>query len=155
MNPLPAKRRKLDHTSTSPDDSESESRQPQSPSIISKEAPAPPRPVHIKPAHDGDDSALYSGEIYKSSLFKLQVDELLREVAPNYEKRFDGLIEALHKVKGLVESIEAHQALPVSQWISSHKIILLTLALTDFRRHKVAAQNTQNYSPFSGPKARQ
>jgi U3 small nucleolar RNA-associated protein 22 len=135
MNPLPAKRRKLDHTSTSLDDSESEAHEPQSTPNISKEALAPPRPTHTKRAHGDDDAALYAGGIYKSSLFKLQVDELLREVAPSYEKRFGGLTETLHKLKGLIEGIEERDALSVSQWISPHEVILLTLARTDFRRH--------------------
>jgi U3 small nucleolar RNA-associated protein 22 len=107
MSSLPAKRRKLDHTSTSLDDSESESN-------ISKAAPAPPRPRHTKRTHDDDDAALYAGGIYKSSLFKLQIDELLREVAPNYAKRFCGLTETLHKLKGLIEGIEERDALSVS-----------------------------------------
>jgi len=114
MSSLPAKRRKLDHTSTSLDDSESESNEPQSAPNISKEAPAPPRPRHTKRTHNDDDAALYAGGIYKSSLFKLQVDELLREVAPNYAKRFCGLTEALRKLKGLIEGIEERDALSVS-----------------------------------------
>lgn len=114
MSSLPAKRRKLDHTSTTYDDSELETSEQQSAPNLSNEVRAPSKPTHTKRIHDGDDAALYAGGLHKSSLFKLQVDELLREVAPNYEKRFSGLTEALHKLKGLIEGIEGRDTLSVS-----------------------------------------
>jgi U3 small nucleolar RNA-associated protein 22 len=106
MSPLPAKRRKLDRAS--------EANDLQAAPDISKDAPAMLNPTRTKRAQDGDDAALHAGALYKSSLFKLQVDELLREVTPKYEKRFGGLTEALHKLKGLVEGIEERGALSVS-----------------------------------------
>jgi U3 small nucleolar RNA-associated protein 22 len=114
MSPLPAKRRKLDHDPTSLDDSESEAIEQRSPPDVSTETPAPSKPKRAKREHYDDDAALYAGGLYKSSLFKLQVDELLREVAPNYEKRFNGVTEALHKLKGLIEGIAAREPLSVS-----------------------------------------
>jgi U3 small nucleolar RNA-associated protein 22 len=114
MSPLSAKRRKLDHDPTSLDDSESEANEQRSSPDISTETQASSKPTRAKGAHDGDDAALYSGGLYKSSLFKLQVDELLREVAPKYEKQFSGVSEALHKLKGLIEGIAEREALSVS-----------------------------------------
>jgi len=114
MSPLPAKRRKLDHSVTSLDDSDTESHKEQPASNLSREDARPLRATDIKPVRDGDDAALYAGGLYRTSLFKLQVDELLREVAPNYEKRFGGLTAALHKLKGLIEGIEERDALSVS-----------------------------------------
>ncbi|KAE9369461.1 pre-rRNA processing protein-like protein Utp22 [Stipitochalara longipes BDJ] len=126
MSPLPAKRRKLDHSSTPLDNSETYEQQPAS--IASREDAVPPKPTHNKQVHEGDDAALYSGGLYKSSLFKLQVDELLREVAPNYEKRFGGLTKTLHKLKGLIEDIEEHDALSIAEatkWLhKSHRIAI-------------------------------
>ena len=116
MSSFPTKRQKLAHDSASPDGSESEGNGPkqQSPPGNSTEATAPPKSTTTKRTRDGDDGALYSGGLYRSVLFKLQIDELLREVVPNYEKRFSGLNEALHKLKSVIEGIQERDALPVS-----------------------------------------
>ncbi len=111
MSPFPAKRRKLDRSATTPDDSETEQRPT---SNASREVAVPPKPTNTTRVLEADDAALYAGGLYKSSLFKLQVDELLREVVPNYEKRFDGLTAALHRLKGLIEGTEERGALSVS-----------------------------------------
>ncbi|CAD6503123.1 BgTH12-02792 [Blumeria graminis f. sp. triticale] len=49
------------------------------------------------------------------SIFTLQADELLAEVEPNYEKEFDGVNDVLHRLKGLIENIEARQPLSVNE----------------------------------------
>jgi len=121
MSPLPTKRRKLDH-------SPAESDEGRTASDPSRDDAAPARPTNTKRVHDGDDAALYAGGLYRSSLFKLQVDELLREVAPNYEKRFGGLPAALHKLKGLIEGIEEQDALSVSFQTPIFPVQLLTFA---------------------------
>ncbi|KAL4923279.1 rRNA-processing protein UTP22 [Aspergillus undulatus] len=50
------------------------------------------------------EMALASG-IYKSSFFKLQLDELIAESRPNYEKQLATLKDTLHGVKDLIESL--------------------------------------------------
>jgi len=114
MGPSPPKRRKLD--SASSDMSEAEENVPieeLAPVASAKKAPAS-KSNHTMRTQEEDDAALYAGGLYRSSLFKLQVDELLREVLPNYEKRFSGVSEALHKLRGLIEGIEEREALSVS-----------------------------------------
>lgn len=64
-------------------------------------------------SQNADDSALYSGGVYKSSMFKLQVGELLAEVRPNYEKRLGGVDQALHRLNSLIEGIQRREMLPV------------------------------------------
>jgi U3 small nucleolar RNA-associated protein 22 len=113
MSPLPAKRRKLNHNATPVDSSLSEANEQHSPPLASNEILASPKPTKATRASDGGDAVLYAGGAYKSSMFKLQVDELLREVVPNYEKRFSGVTETLHKLKGLIEEIAEREALSV------------------------------------------
>jgi U3 small nucleolar RNA-associated protein 22 len=123
MRPFATKRRKLDHDLTSLDGSESEGNSPQGASVrdSTKEPPPSSKTIRAKRTLDDDDGALYAGGLYKSSLFELQVHELLREVQPNYEKRFRGLNDALHRLKGLIEGIEERNALSVSREIHSVK----------------------------------
>lgn len=123
MAPQSPKRRKLDH-SASPeredgdmsgeesDDSSSEESTSNAPAATQKR----PRPAQ---SHNADDSALYSGGVYKSSMFKLQVDELLAEVQPNYEKRLGGVDQALHRLNSLIEGIQGREMLPVGSKLLS------------------------------------
>lgn len=48
--------------------------------------------------------AMASG-FYKSSFFKLQMDELLTGLRPNYDKQISKLQDTLHKVKNAIESL--------------------------------------------------
>jgi len=48
--------------------------------------------------------AMASG-FYKSSFFKLQMDELLTSLRPNYDKRISKLQDALHKLKETIENL--------------------------------------------------
>lgn len=84
-----------------------------------------PKPTTVEPAqngvrrdehpakssmnHRGKDErsaelAMASG-FYKSSFFKLQMDELLTGLRPNYEKRVSNLQDTLHKVKSAIETL--------------------------------------------------
>ncbi|KAG0647352.1 U3 small nucleolar RNA-associated 22 [Hyphodiscus hymeniophilus] len=63
--------------------------------------------------HDDDNNAIYAGGLYKSSMFKLQVDEMLAEVQPNYEKRAGVIDEALRTLKGSIERIEDREGLSI------------------------------------------
>lgn len=106
MAPLSTKRRKLDNgRSVSPsEDESSDIEQTPAPDSEPKQAQTTAQP-RAKRTADDDDPAIYAGGLYKSSLFKLQVDELLTEVQPNYEKRLKGVDDLLRKLKGLIEGI--------------------------------------------------
>jgi U3 small nucleolar RNA-associated protein 22 len=124
MGPLSPKRRKLDHQS---DDSDIANREnasdedgtaTQSSSeeeSLSNQGPTSKQP-HTRPKHvqNTDESALYAGGMYKSSMFKLQVDEMLAEVRPNSEKQMGWVEAALHKLNTVIGAIEERDALPVS-----------------------------------------
>ncbi|KAJ5819680.1 hypothetical protein N7474_005271 [Penicillium riverlandense] len=58
--------------------------------------------------------AMASG-FYKSSFFKLQMDELLSGLRPNYENRVSKLQEALHKVKDAIENLPEKPPKPISE----------------------------------------
>ena len=107
MAPLPAKRRKIQHGDGGETDSENGLLEP-SDSNIEK-----PPTVQPKRAQDVDENALYSGALYNSSMFKLQIDEMLAQVQLNYEKRMPGVDEVLRRLKTLIESIENRAVLPV------------------------------------------
>lgn len=121
MAPLPSKRRKLNHDSDEIVSDEEAARNTdeiddQSSAESEDDAPiAHPKKPLARPnrAHE-DDSAIYAGGDYKSTLFKLQVDELLAEVKPNYERRLRGVDEALRTLKGLIDLIEERDAVSVS-----------------------------------------
>ena len=52
---------------------------------------------------------------YKSSFFKLQMDELLTGLRPNYDKRISKLQETLHKVKHAIETLPENPPKTVSE----------------------------------------
>ncbi|CZR57424.1 related to nucleolar RNA-associated protein (NRAP) [Phialocephala subalpina] len=146
MAPLPSKRRKLEHTPSdkSMDEDQSENHIDQQSSAESADEAAIPQlkqaPLRQKHTQAIDDAALYAGGSYKSSLFKLQVDELLAEVQPNYEKRLSGVNEALRKLKTSLEGIEDREPGSVSEATkslqNSHKI---TVPFPDPKPDKNAA----------------
>ncbi len=70
-----------------------------------------------KQATEADSSAMYAGDLFKSSMFKLQLDEMLLEVRPNYAKLLEPIDNALRKLKTLIEDIEDREPLTVSQVI--------------------------------------
>ncbi|KAL2072272.1 hypothetical protein VTL71DRAFT_11615 [Oculimacula yallundae] len=126
MAPISTKRRKLDDgRSVSPSDIDttdldhSVTQNPEPKQAQTASQARPKRP-------GDDDTAIYAGGLYKSSLFKLQVDELLAEVQPNYEKRLNGVDDLLRKLKGLIEGIVEREAVSVAEatkaLLKSHKI---------------------------------
>ena len=106
MAQFPPKRRKLHHKDEETDSTDGISEGPSD--AIAKQPPA--RQKHIQ---DIDESALYSGGLCNSSMFKLQIDEMLSQVHLNYEKRMPGVDEALRRLKTLIEAIEDREMLPV------------------------------------------
>ncbi|KAI9773444.1 MAG: hypothetical protein M1840_007660 [Geoglossum simile] len=61
--------------------------------------------VHIARNMAPQDGQMLAGEMYKSSMFKLQLDELLAEVQPNYEKRMAPIEDTLRRLKAVIEQI--------------------------------------------------
>lgn len=47
----------------------------------------------------------FASGLYKSGFFKLQVDELLTELRPNYELQISKIQSTLHRLKGIIEAI--------------------------------------------------
>ncbi|KUJ10623.1 pre-rRNA processing protein-like protein Utp22 [Mollisia scopiformis] len=134
MTQLPSKRRKLGHTPSAELTQEDESENvydAQSAEESADEVAIPQsKQAALRPKHSQaiDDAALYAGGSYKSSLFKLQVDELLAEVQPNYEKRLTGVNEALRKLKTFIEEVEDCDPVSVTEatksLLKSHKITI-------------------------------
>lgn len=125
MAPVSSKRRKLDHStlelgSTSPkitvgntEDSGQLSPDGEEDEGVSRMASKQP---HRRPKQQQtiDESALYAGGMFKSSMFKLQVDEMLTEIRPNYQKSMAWADDALHRLYTIIGTIEEREALPVS-----------------------------------------
>lgn len=55
-------------------------------------------------ASSSAELALASG-LYKSSFFKLQVDELLTELRPNYDQQISKIQSTLHRLKDIIEAV--------------------------------------------------
>ncbi|RDL32495.1 putative pre-rrna processing protein utp22 protein [Venustampulla echinocandica] len=83
---------------------------------------------------DDDEHALYAGGLFKSSMFKLQVDEMLRELRPNYERRLRGADDMLRKLKAWIEDIRDSDELSPADCVK-----------TLFKSHKISV-------PFPDPK---
>lgn len=66
--------------------------------------------------HDGliDFESRSSTRVSPASTFVLQTDELLKETKVDYGAAFKGLDGQLHKIKGIIDSIEPHDPQPVS-----------------------------------------
>jgi U3 small nucleolar RNA-associated protein 22 len=56
----------------------------------------------------------YSGELYKSNIFKLQVDELLEQLKPDFLRAETSIATLLRTVKNIVEAIPPRDAISVS-----------------------------------------
>lgn len=54
-----------------------------------------------------------SSEAYSPSIFQMQIDELLSEVRPKYEKHMVELERALSKIKAIVEGIPSRETTSV------------------------------------------
>ena len=59
-------------------------------------------------------SVLHTNGSNNTNMFNIQLDELLTEVKPNYQKRMRKLKSALHKLKSVIENIPPRGPLPVS-----------------------------------------
>jgi hypothetical protein len=82
-------------------------------------------------AKDSHLATTRSGGMSRSSMFKLQADEMLLAVQPNYAKIMGPIDKALHRLKILIESIEDREPLtvrtsPLQVWSS---VLMLLLRL--------------------------
>lgn len=111
MEPQISKRRKLE-------DGEAADASGDSDNEVSNANGSAPQKAGMKRSREQSASAPYSGESYKSSLFKLQVDEMLSEVKPDYEKRFGPVDNALRRLKTLIEAIPSSEPAPVRHGVS-------------------------------------
>jgi len=115
MEPQISKRRKLEDGEAAHASGESDNE------ASNATAPAAQK-AGMKRNREQSASAPYSGESYKSSLFKLQVDEMLSEVKPDYEKRFGPVDNALRRLKTLIEAIPASEPAPVRLSMRCNKL---------------------------------
>ena len=99
MDSHAAKKRKVEHSDvshrTDGTDGHMDGRK-QSPKLVNG---------HATRNMGSQDDQLLVGEMYKSSMFKLQLDELLAEVQPSYVKRMVPVENALRKLKAVIERI--------------------------------------------------
>lgn len=64
--------------------------------------------------NNGFQGGGYTGEVYKSNLFKLQVDELLQRVRPRHGKKEAHAEDALRTLKAIIERIPDREPQAVS-----------------------------------------
>ncbi|KAF2751624.1 Nrap protein [Sporormia fimetaria CBS 119925] len=112
------KRRKLRHESEdgsaleSEDTSMSRANPQEEQHAMSKAAPHKPHRTRPElPLQDG----VYTAEVYKSNMFKLQVDELLEQVKFKYGKKVVPLENAMRTLKTLIEQFPNREPLPISE----------------------------------------
>lgn len=113
MEPQTIKRRKLDTTAEMPQASDDAH---VSVPLGSATTQNPSGTVAGMKTHKSSSAAApFAGDAYNSSLFKLQVEEMLVEVKPNYAKRLGPIGNALRKLKTLIEGIPDREEMPVSK----------------------------------------
>ena len=103
-------------------------------------------------AQDGDNDALYAGGLYKSGMFKLQVDEMLAEIQPNYEKRAAAIDDALRRLKSLIEGIGDREALSVCYEIAQMKTFHQLIDVQIPEATKLLQKSHKIAIPFPDPK---
>ncbi|WYZ34333.1 hypothetical protein EsH8_I_000609 [Colletotrichum jinshuiense] len=70
-------------------------------------------PKRRKVSHQGDSRI--TANIATASPFVLQTDELLKEVKVDYAKALDGADSLLHRIKNLIDGIESHGPVPITE----------------------------------------
>jgi U3 small nucleolar RNA-associated protein 22 len=113
MEPQTTKRRKLDTTAEMPQTSDYSN-----PSVPMGAAATQNPAATMKSYKSSSAAAPFAGDAYNSSLFKLQVEEMLVEVKPNYAKRLGPVGNVLRKLKTLIEAIPDREEMPVSNCAS-------------------------------------
>ena len=59
---------------------------------------------------NGNSMEPFTSGMYKSSMYKLQVDEMLDEVRPDYERRMSAVDNLLRDLKAVIESLPEIEA---------------------------------------------
>lgn len=67
----------------------------------------------------------HSSDAHHSNLFELQIEEMLQEVRPNYERIMGPVDTALRRLKTLIESIEDREPLSVGAMLHHYYPIVL------------------------------
>jgi hypothetical protein len=123
------KRRKLHHAGQDedrrPSDPESEDKADQLsvPRSSSKVPVQKELDATTSRVRDSDLTAIRTGDMSISSMFKLQVDEMLLAVQPNYAKIMGSVDKALRRLKILIESIEDREPLTVGHFSVTSVVI--------------------------------
>jgi U3 small nucleolar RNA-associated protein 22 len=107
----------------------------------------------MKRSKSSSASAPFAGDAYNSSLFKLQVEEMLVEVKPNYAKRLGATGNALRKLKTLIEAIPDREQIPVSYCINFGIRSYMLNCYVVSRGDKISAEKPQDYRAFPRAKA--
>jgi U3 small nucleolar RNA-associated protein 22 len=111
------KRRKLRHDSEDGSASEGENGPALGTSVREDSRKFTPKPDQAKQVHKRQDAPLqdgvYTSEVYKSNMFKLQVDELLPQVKFKYGKKVASVENAMRSLKSIIEQIPSRDAAPV------------------------------------------
>ncbi|OBT93305.1 hypothetical protein VE01_08387 [Pseudogymnoascus verrucosus] len=110
MEPQTTKRRKLDTTAEMPQASDDSN--PSVPMGAAATQNPSGTAATMKSHKTSSAAAPFTGDAYNSSLFKLQVEEMLVEVKPNYAKRLGLVGNVLRKLKTLIEAIPDREEMP-------------------------------------------
>ncbi len=68
---------------------------------------------HRKQSTVPDNFGPYSGDVHNIGIFKLQVDEMLSAIKPNYRKRSAAVDNVLHQLKSIIDKIPDRKPLSV------------------------------------------
>jgi len=111
------KRRKLRHDSEDGSASEGENGSTPGTSVKEEQRKSTSHSDQIKPPHKRQDvtfqDGVYTSEVYKSNMFKLQVDELLPQVKFKYGKKVASVENAMRSLKAIIEQIPSRDPAPV------------------------------------------
>lgn len=90
---------------------------------------------------------------YKSNVFRMETEELLKEVRLNYQKRMAPVERVLHRLKSIIEAIPENLDIPVSFIIQTfpRRKVLLTMQPADMRGRERDEQ-AQNQHSLPGSK---
>jgi U3 small nucleolar RNA-associated protein 22 len=78
-----------------------------------------------RPRDDVLENGIYTGEVYKSNLFKLQLDELLSQVRLKYGKKEAPAENAMRTLKTLIEQLPIREAIAVCKAETACGLLLI------------------------------
>jgi hypothetical protein len=100
-------------------------------------------------ASDLDFASIGAGDISRSSMFKLQVDEMLLAIRPNYTKMVGPVDKALRRLKILIESIEYREPVTVCCLNPVCRCSLIPNVSLGCRSSQIHAKGSQDHNPLS------